>query len=92
MIARIMGEGQFDLPDDAIAGLNDLDAEVAAAVESGDEPAFEAALTALLDQVRLVGKPVADDELVGSDLVLPHADASLDDVRELLADDGLIPG
>jgi hypothetical protein len=33
-----------------------------------------------------------DDEIVPSDLVLPASDASLDEVRELLGDDGLIPG
>jgi hypothetical protein len=39
-----------------------------------------------------VGKPLPDDEIVPSDLVLPSADASLDEVRELLGDEGLIPG
>jgi len=34
----------------------------------------------------------ADDDLVVSDLVLPHDGASLSDVRAMLGDDGLIPG
>jgi hypothetical protein len=42
--------------------------------------------------VRNVGQPVALDALVPSDLVLPHAQASLDEVRDLLNHDGLIPG
>jgi hypothetical protein len=33
-----------------------------------------------------------DEEIVPSDLVLPSSDASLDEVRELLGDEGLIPG
>jgi hypothetical protein len=50
------------------------------------------ALDALLDKVRAVGAPLPDEELVPSDLVLPSSDASLDEVRELLGDEGLIPG
>ena len=41
--------------------------------------------TRLLDQVRSVGTPVPDDELQDSDLILPAADSTLDDVRRLLA-------
>jgi hypothetical protein len=35
---------------------------------------------------------LADDTLQDSDLILPPSDATLDEVRQLLADDGLIPG
>jgi hypothetical protein len=42
--------------------------------------------------VRSVGRQLPDDEIVPSDLVLPSADASLAEVRELLGDEGLIPG
>ena len=55
MIVRILGEGQFDLTDDAVAALNDLDARVEASVESGDEAGFQTALAALLDGVRAAG-------------------------------------
>jgi hypothetical protein len=33
-----------------------------------------------------------DDHLGPSELILPGADATLDEVRKLLHDDGLIPG
>jgi hypothetical protein len=46
----------------------------------------------LLTAVREEGRPVADDVLVVSDLVLPHDGASLSDVRAMLGDEGLIPG
>lgn len=92
MIVRILGEGQRTVADGELAGLNGLDDELIAAVEAGDEDGFSRALAALLDKVRQIGKPVPDDEIVPSDLVLPSADASLAEVRELLGDDGLIPG
>lgn len=92
MIVRIMGEGQYDVPDDALDGLNGLDSALEGAMESGDESQFRSALVALLDQVRRVGVPVADDVLAPSDAILPDAEASVDDVRSLLGDEGLIPG
>jgi hypothetical protein len=92
MIVRILGEGQFVLPEDALDRLNELDSAVEAAVEAGDEAAFAPALAALLDGVRTVGTPHEIDSLDESDLILPPADATLLEVRDLLEDDGLIPG
>lgn len=92
MIVRILGEGQLDVADDALDRLNELDAAVEAAVEAGDHDAFASALAALLDAVRSVGAPHALDSLDESDLILPPADATLEEVREMLGDEGLIPG
>ncbi len=92
MIVRIMGEGQLEVPDDRLDALNALDQAVESAVEAGDEAAFASSLAALLDGVRRSGTPVADDFLDDSDLILPPADATIEEVRELLEDDGLIPG
>lgn len=92
MIIRILSEGQFDVPDEAIDGLNELDAQLSSAIDDSDEPTFSAALGALLDRVREVGSPVAVDALVPSNLMLPSADAELAEVRDLLSGDGLIPG
>lgn len=92
MIVRILGEGQYDVADNALDRLNQLDAAVEAAVESSDEAAFKNALTALLEGVRTAGVAHDLDSLDESDLILPPSDATIDEVRELLNDDGLIPG
>ena len=92
MIVRILGEGQRRIDEAALNGLNDLDTSLVSAVESGDEATFSSALAALLDKVRELGSPLPDDEILPSDLVLPSSDASLAEVRELLGDEGLIPG
>jgi hypothetical protein len=92
MIVRILGEGQYDLSDDAVAALNDLDAKVESAVEAGDQEAFDHALTALLDGVRTAGVAHDAGSLEPSDLILPMADATLSEVRDMLSGDGLIPG
>ena len=92
MIVRIMGEGQYDVPATFLNTLNALDDLVESAVSSGDEQAFAASFAALLAAVRAEGATVADDALVDSELVLPPADASVDEVAQLLGDEGLIPG
>lgn len=92
MIIRILGEGQYDVPQAEVQGLNGLDDTLEQAVESGDEAAFTEALAGLLAAVRGAGTRLADDSLEDSDLILPPADATIDEVRELLTDDGLIPG
>jgi hypothetical protein len=92
VIIRVLGEGQYDVADHALDRLNELDSAVEAAVAASDEAAFTAALEALLDGVRTVGVPHDLDSLDESDLILPPAGASIDEVREMLDDDGLIPG
>ncbi|MEU0475819.1 hypothetical protein ACFW5S_33465 [Streptomyces olivaceus] len=92
MIVRIMGEGQLTLPDGRLAELDALDDELLAEMENGDGPGFRATLQALLAKVRELGEPLPEDSLEPSDLILPSPDATLEEVRELLSDDGLIPG
>ncbi|MGW7439798.1 PspA-associated protein PspAA [Streptomyces sp. NPDC054849] len=92
MIVRIMGEGQVELADSHFAELNTLDDELLTEMESGDAEGFRRTLGALLEAVRRLGKPLPDDSLEPSELILPASDASLDEVRAMLRDDGLIPG
>jgi hypothetical protein len=92
MIVRILGEGQWDVSDDRLPVLNELDSAVEAAVDQGDRETFSQSLDALLNAVREAGTPLPDESLEDSDLILPPADATLEEVRELLSDEGLIPG
>ena len=52
---------------------------------TGDQAAAGRGAAQLHEQVRAVGRPVPDDELADSDLILPEADATLDEVRALLS-------
>ncbi|MFD3840722.1 hypothetical protein ACFWWC_31350 [Streptomyces sp. NPDC058642] len=92
MIVRIMGEGQVRLADSHLAELNKLDDELLAEMDNGDGPGFRRTFEALLSKVRELGEALPDDALEPSDLILPSPDATLEQVRELLSDDGLIPG
>lgn len=92
MIIQILGEGQLRVDDEHLDTLNELDARVEAAVEADDEDTFEACLTELLTAVRRHAEPVPDAEIVESDLILPSSDSTIAEVREMLGDEGLIPG
>ncbi|WP_380284807.1 hypothetical protein [Kitasatospora purpeofusca] len=94
MIMRVMGEGQFEVGESHLNRLNELDEELLTALESGDEEHFRGALGELLAAVKTFGTPLPVDSLEPSDLILPDAEASIDEVRELLRaeGDGLIPG
>ncbi len=92
MIVRILGEGQLEVPQSALDELNSLDSAVQTACDSDDAAAFDDALRSLLERVRALGTPLPDDSLEVSELVLPSADASLAEVKELLTEEGLIPG
>jgi len=92
MIVRILGEGQLEVPESAVAELNELDAALEAAVNGNDEAAFRQALAALLARLRQVGSPADASDLRPSELIIPQPDATMAEVRKLLTDDGLIPG
>ncbi len=64
-------------------------------MQADDDTAFRSALRDLLAQVRVLGEPLGEDELVESGAILPGEDAHVDEVRALLEGSGvqgLIPG
>ncbi len=91
MIVRIATDAQYRLPDDDAARLNELDNEVVRAVEGGDEATFKRLFGDMLELVRSDGEPVADDELVESDVILPPADTSFAEAADGFSGEGLIP-
>ena len=88
MIVRILGEGQYTVPDDHRAALEKLDDAIADAVDHGDEDRFLDALSALTAEVRSAGEALADDAFAPSDLVVPFSDSTLEETKGLLAEPG----
>ncbi len=91
MIVRVMSEGQFRLDESAHAQLDQLDDAVVARVEAGDEAGYAVALDELLTFVRDTGTLLDDDDLQGSDFILPPADTSFEEAGEQFTGEGLIP-
>jgi len=91
MIVRISGEDQYELPDEAAAKLNELEQEVIAIVDAGQENRFAGSYEKLLDYVREEGSLVGDDELEGSDVILPPADITFAEAGTEFTGEGIIP-
>jgi hypothetical protein len=91
MIVRISGEDQYRLADEQTSRLNELDNAVVAACEGGTEDDYHRTFATLLDFVRSNGERVPDDELAGSDLILPPADLSFEEAGKAFNGEGLIP-
>jgi hypothetical protein len=91
MIVRISGEEQYRLADEEESHLNELEDEVVQIVDRGDEAAFAPAFAKLLEHVRSVGTAVGDDELEGSDVILPPSDTSFEEAGREFTGEGLIP-
>jgi hypothetical protein len=92
MIVRISNEGQYEVPEEDITALNELDNAAVSACEASNEESFRNAFNLLLDYVRSKGKPVDDDALFGSDIILPPPDVSLEEAKTEFQGEGLIPG
>ena len=91
MIVRLMGEGQWRVDDSLGPHLEELDLATAHAVEAGDQVALHASLEALAAAVRENGEELDHEHLVPSDTIVPPVDQTLEEARELLHGDGLVP-
>jgi hypothetical protein len=92
VIVRILGEGQYRLDEEAFAVVHRIDDRVQAAADADDDGAFRQALGELLDVVTDRGAPLPADELHPSDAIVPGHGTTLQEARELLSQEGLIPG
>ncbi len=85
IVVRIHGEEQYRLAESARAQLDAFDHRLVDAVRSGDDAAFHTALGEVIAFVKSNGEQTTHDDLATSDIILPSADMSLDEVQTLLA-------
>jgi hypothetical protein len=91
VIVRLMGEGQYRVDDSVRERLNELDDQAVAALEASDETELDKRLEEMFALVRAEGEPLPDDDLSASDVIIPPSDLTLEETRELVSHDGLIP-
>jgi hypothetical protein len=90
VIVRIALEGQYQLAEEQLPRLRDLDSKVVAAAESADAELFERRFAELLEFVRS-GELLEDAHLGPSDAILPPPDVSLAEATSEFSTEGLIP-
>jgi hypothetical protein len=91
VIVRLMGEGQFELGDELLSTLNEIDDRAMAAVDAKDEPALDRLLEDMWKLVLAEGRRLPDEALDTSDVVIPPSDLTLDETTRLFSEHGLIP-
>jgi hypothetical protein len=91
VIVRLMGEGQYRVDDSVRERLDALDDQAMAALEASDETELDKRLEEMFALVRAEGEPLPDDDLSASDVIIPPSDLTLEETRELISHDGLIP-
>ena len=91
MIVRLMGEGQYRVDDGLRERLNALDESAIGALEREDEVELDQTLEQMWELVRSQGEQLPEDDLSPSDALIPPADLTLEETRELFEGEGLIP-
>jgi hypothetical protein len=90
MIVRISGVGQYELDDDAVHKLNEMDARLTEAIHGKHEDEFHVQLRAITEFIEKNGKELSDETIVPSDVIVPANDISLEDAHQLFHDESLM--
>jgi hypothetical protein len=90
MIVRVQGERQYRLDDAARRELEEIDGRLVGAVRGGDAEATHQLLAEAIALVSARGEPLGEADLAPSDLILPPADATLDETSGLLESEGML--
>lgn len=90
MIVRISGTGQFDLKEDDVKRLHELDAELTSALHAHDEATFHRVLAHIIALVSERGRPVGHDQVVPSEVIVPPEDITLEEAQRFFTDEGLM--
>jgi len=90
VIVRISGLGQYELDDQSMRQLDEIDAALTEVINAGQEQEFHQQLHKAISLVCNSGKPVAPDTVVPSDVILPPDDVTLEEARKFFTDEGLM--
>ena len=92
MIIRIMGEGQYKVKSSLFDTLNKIDNTIVDNVQKGDEKAYKKNLAKLIGTIKKKGVALEDEELVESDIIVPPADMTMREAREVFKGTGIFKG
>ncbi len=92
MIIRIMGEGQFRVDSALFDTLNTIDNRIVEEVQKGNRQEYERSLAELIGYIQREGQRIVDTELVESDIIVPPADMTLAEARDVFKGTGIFEG
>lgn len=89
MIIRIMGEGQYRAPESICDELNQIDNRIVQLVAEGKADEFKKELVRLISEVKGKGEAVNSEEILESDIIVPPADLSFDEAKDIFKGVGI---
>jgi len=92
MIIRILGIGQFKLDDRHLDSLNKIDNQIVEHVSKGREKEFRKDLAKIISMIQEKGKAIDPAEIISSDIIVPPADMTLEEAKQVFSGEGLIKG
>jgi hypothetical protein len=97
-IVRVIGHGQFKVNGATLNKINQIDNEIVNMLNDKqednkvvDEKEFRKKITEIVNLITTEGKPIEDRELVGSDIIVPGADLSIEEAKDIFKGEGVIP-
>lgn len=84
-----MGQGQYRVNSSLFDDLNKIDNKIVGYVEKGDRKAYKKSLDELIGMVIREGKKVAAKEIVESDIIVPPADMTIEEARDIFKGSGI---
>jgi len=84
-----MGEGQYRAPEALCNELNQIDNRIVKLVEEGKAEEFQKELAKLISEIKKNGEPVGAEEITESDIIVPPADLSLEEAKDIFKGSGI---
>lgn len=89
MIIRILGEGQYRVPEALCDELNQIDNRIVDLVEEGKAEEFQNELAKLISEIKEKGEPIEAEEILESDIIVPPGDLSLEEAKAVFTGSGI---
>lgn len=89
MIIRISGDGQYDVSDSFFDELNAIDNRIVKIVSAGSETDYKKELSRLIDKIKSCGKQLEDTDIVESDIIVPPADLTFAEAKDIFTGVGI---
>ncbi len=92
MIIRIMGTGQFEVKSSLFDELNTIDNMIVDCVQKSDAAGYQEKFSELIGLVLREGKKLPDDQIVESSVIIPPADMTITEARQIFTGEGIFKG
>jgi len=89
MILRIMGEGQYQVPESLCNELNKIDNRIVALVSEGKAEEFRKELAKLISKIKEKGEAIDAKEILKSDITVPPEDLSFEEAKAVFKGSGI---